>query len=200
MEKCTKCGSTHISSGSWTPGRCMNCGACESYHQGPWYYDNTIQPSTAEIRKKSGYKPKPKRKKVKTVKMVETCGKCKSTNISGGSWVPDRCMNCGAIETIGDIWYYDATAQPTIASIRRKSGYKPPIKKKSVIKKSIEAPIGKGLEILKVLMYSVMALASVALIGVFAGLGDDLFGGVGAFMGICLGCCTVVFVWRKFNA
>ncbi len=38
--------------------------------------------------------------------MGNTCGQCGSTNIFGGSWVPDKCRDCGAIECI-DEWYYE---------------------------------------------------------------------------------------------
>lgn len=60
-EKCSKCGGTNISSGSWTPSRCMTCGAIEA--PGCWYYDDTAQPYNKDIRVKSGYvRPKRKRK------------------------------------------------------------------------------------------------------------------------------------------
>ncbi len=51
-----------------------------------------------------------------------TCGICGSNKIGGGSWTPDRCLNCGAMEA-GDQWYYDKTAKPTIKEIQDKSGY-----------------------------------------------------------------------------
>lgn len=60
-ERCSKCGGTNISSGSWTPSRCITCGAMEA--PGCWYYDNDSRPTIAEIRAKSGYvRPKRKRK------------------------------------------------------------------------------------------------------------------------------------------
>ena len=55
--------------------------------------------------------------------MEDKCKKCGSNNISGGSWTPDRCMNCGAMEG-GGVWCYDKESRPTIAEIRKKSGYK----------------------------------------------------------------------------
>ena len=51
----------------------------------------------------------------------DKCGICKSDNIQGGSWAPDRCLNCGAMES-GE-WYYDYKVRPTIAEIQKKSGF-----------------------------------------------------------------------------
>lgn len=39
--------------------------------------------------------------------MTEKCGLCGSKNIGGGSWSPDRCLDCGAIESIRGEWYMD---------------------------------------------------------------------------------------------
>jgi|LGVF01.1.fsa_nt_gb hypothetical protein len=50
------------------------------------------------------------------------CGICGSDNVRGGSWTPDRCLNCGASNALDD-WYFDEDARPTIAEIRKKSNY-----------------------------------------------------------------------------
>jgi len=143
--------------------------------------------------------------------MTEMCGKCKSTKIFSGSWTPSRCLNCGAGESYSGSWYYDATAQPSIAEIRKRSGYKAKPKRKKrktpspkeIVVEQVEQitkePFDEGLMLLKGLMYLVLGLASMGVIGVFAGLGDYLFEGVGAVIGICVGCCLVVFIWRKLN-
>ncbi|MCK5015685.1 MAG: hypothetical protein KAS32_01320 [Candidatus Peribacteraceae bacterium] len=34
------------------------------------------------------------------------CGECGCTDIASGSWTPDICRRCGAIEGPDD-WYYD---------------------------------------------------------------------------------------------
>lgn len=52
-----------------------------------------------------------------------SCGICGSTNTRGGSWTPTRCLNCGAMEGVGE-WYYDLDSRPTIEEIREKSGYR----------------------------------------------------------------------------
>jgi hypothetical protein len=58
---------------------------------------------------------------------MNKCGLCGSSKISGGSWTPDRCSNCGATQfTHNGEWEYDEMARPTIEEIREKSGY--PIK------------------------------------------------------------------------
>ena len=49
--------------------------------------------------------------------MSEKCGLCGSKDISSGSWSPDRCENCGAIESVGE-WYIDKTARPTLDEIK----------------------------------------------------------------------------------
>ncbi len=59
---------------------------------------------------------------------MEKCGKCGCEDLFSGSWAPSRCRNCGATEGVTE-WYYDATAQPTIMEIRRRSGYKVKINK-----------------------------------------------------------------------
>lgn len=67
-DKCKICGSDNTQSGSWTPGRCLNCGAMECMDD--WYYDSDSRPTIEEIREKSGYvkkeevKEKLKRKKI----------------------------------------------------------------------------------------------------------------------------------------
>lgn len=50
---CGICGSTNTRSGSWTPARCLNCGAMES--PGGWYYDPQPRTTIEDIRKESGY-------------------------------------------------------------------------------------------------------------------------------------------------
>jgi len=38
--------------------------------------------------------------------MINECQQSRSTNTSGGSWSPEKCLNCGAIESPTG-WYYN---------------------------------------------------------------------------------------------
>ena len=50
MDKCDICGSFNVRGGSWTPTRCLNCGAIEGV--GGWYCDDTARPTLEELKKK----------------------------------------------------------------------------------------------------------------------------------------------------